>query len=57
MASPLAEAPRHKTKYFGENAKKAIFSGPATKRGGEGKGLATKKKRNFFCGFPKFNLI
>ena len=29
---------------LGKQQKKLFFSGPSTKRGGEGKGLATKKK-------------
>ena len=32
---------------LGEAVKKFFFSGPATKRGGGGKGLATKKKYLF----------
>ena len=33
--------------YVGKQQKKLFLSGPATKRGGGGKGLATKEKELF----------
>ena len=36
-----------------EAAKKGIFNGPATKRGGGGKALPAGPPKKDLCGFPK----